>query len=111
MATITMKTISQLDNNSGHACTWDAYGFYGIQERELTLDLPTAEVRLVNTSSQTAGYKFGDDDRVLINPGVSNACTLRAPESGDPVELLLFTNETADPTPFVTLKLTKKTGT
>ncbi|MEZ4384847.1 MAG: hypothetical protein R3A79_26185 [Nannocystaceae bacterium] len=110
MATITMKTISQLDNNSGHACTWDAYGLFGVRERELQLDVGSADVRLVNGATETAGYQYGRGARQRLNPGAANGVFLPAPEPGDEAELLLFANEAADPTPFVTLKLTKKTG-
>ncbi|HFE44295.1 MAG TPA: hypothetical protein ENJ18_02215 [Nannocystis exedens] len=110
MATIIMKTISQLDNNSGHANTWDGHGFYGCQERVLEVDIGTTDIRLVNTAGETAGYKYGDDPRSGIEPGTRSEVMLPAPESGGQKMLLLFTNGAADVIPFVTLKLTKKTG-
>ena len=110
MPTITMKKISQAINNSGHACTWDATGFASSQERELVIDVGDDRFQIVNDGDETAGFSYGGD-RVPIEPALRVGPVSRdSPMSGETVELLLFTNSTADPIPFVTLKLTKKTG-
>lgn len=108
----TVKMITN-ENGTEWANDWDHLNFVEVDRRKgvLTVDISTTKIEIRNESNNRAWYGYDGQAATSIlgqNGWVDLELKL---DGGDTKDLKLWPHETATSgSPFVTLKLTKKTG-